>query len=574
MADDRLEVEIVLDDGSIQKGFANLKSEGKKAGSQLGKSFASVATSFAKIGAVAGVAATAIAGVFGVKAIRAAAQQEVAVNKLNTALRLAGEFSNEASRGIQDFASELQAATTIGDETTLELFSLARTFTKSNEEAQKLTKAAVELSAATGLTLDGSVKNLGKTFAGLTGELGESLPALRNLSAESLKSGKALDFVLERFGGAAAAQVNTFEGSISQLSNVFGDFLEKIGGFVTGSPEFIALIKTISQTISGFSKSISSIDDGSDPFKGLIEGAIEFGLIVNKFLVAPVELAVNVISFAFDQIVTNINAGITSLASTGAKLVSFFAPDSDLAQGLKTFAESSKSVFDESAAASQASLEGIFNFDQTAGVESFLEQFRTNFETIRGEVEAQSKTLGESVKGGLKETQEEVKKATFDIGTRLGNGISSAVQSTVKALQNGENAFAAFGKAVLGVFGDLAIQLGQFFIIQGIAVEALKSLGGAAAVAAGIALVALGTLLKGLSGGEGGVGGGSSATPGSVGAPNDSAGPGVQPDEEVERSTAVTVNVEGTVLDPIGVGTQIANLLDEVTDSNDITVNA
>src|SRR5690606_4507783 len=45
--------------------------------------------------------------------IDAAALQEEAVNKLNTSLALAGEFSQEASRSIQEFAREIQNTTTV-----------------------------------------------------------------------------------------------------------------------------------------------------------------------------------------------------------------------------------------------------------------------------------------------------------------------------------------------------------------------------------------------------------------------------------------------------------------------------
>ena len=53
------------------------------------------------------------------------------------------------------------------------------------------------------MTLESAVKNLAKTFGGLTGELGESIPKLKELTTEQLKSGEAVKFVLENYKGYA-----------------------------------------------------------------------------------------------------------------------------------------------------------------------------------------------------------------------------------------------------------------------------------------------------------------------------------------------------------------------------------
>lgn len=214
------------------------------------------------IGAVAAAFTAAFAGVGLIRAIEsvteAASKQDDAINKLNTSLKLAGSFSEEASQEFQDFASSLQEVTTVGDETTLELAALARNFTKTNEQAQDLTKAALDLSAATGISLEGAVKNLGKTFAGLTGELGESIPELRNLTEAQLRAGDAIKFVNERFGGAAAALRNTFSGAVQAATNDYGDFLEELGKTITQNPAVIEAIKALGE---GFKRAGTFVKD-------------------------------------------------------------------------------------------------------------------------------------------------------------------------------------------------------------------------------------------------------------------------------------------------------------------------
>jgi len=157
------------------------------------------------------------------------------------------------------------------------------------------------------------------------------------------------------------------------------------------------------------------------------------------------------------------------------------------------------------------------------------------------------------------------KKAGKNFNKALGAGIASGVQQFTNALIKGENVFEAFGKAVLSVFGDLAIQIGQFFIIQGIAIESLKSVSGTGAIAAGLALVALGTILKSIGGSASAPAGGGVVASGATGAVDDDTS--VDPDELQEPGQQIQINVEGTVIDPKTTGQQIADVLEEFFDS-------
>ena len=240
-----------------------------------------IESSFKTLGAAAAGALAFFAGrevVQGINAVVDAAKvQEDAVNSLNTALKLAGDFSQEASEDIQNFASGLQQVTTVGDETTLQLFALAKNFSLSNERTKELTEAAIQLSAATGIELESAVRNLGKTTAGLAGELGESIPQIRELSAEALKSGAAIDLVLQRFGGAAQAQVRTFSGATTQLSNAFGDLQEEIGFVITQNPQLIAAINEVSRIIGELTESVADNREGfSENFGAIIEFIASF----------------------------------------------------------------------------------------------------------------------------------------------------------------------------------------------------------------------------------------------------------------------------------------------------------
>jgi hypothetical protein len=146
------------------------------------------------------------------------------------------------------------------------------------------------------------------------------------------------------------------------------------------------------------------------------------------------------------------------------------------------------------------------------------------------------------------------------------NTISGGIQNIVKSLMTGENVFKNFTKFVLSTFGDLAIQLGQFFIGFGIAFDAFKALGsGAAMVAAGAALVAIGTLIKGFTE-KGATGGGGVASVGAQPGPGQFTTPDIANPETVERqapNTNVSVTVQGSLVRQEELGQFITETLNE-----------
>lgn len=565
MADERIEIEITLDDGEVKRGFARIEKESKKAGdsvnNSLGKSFLSLKTAILAAGA-------AITAVFAKRAVDAAARQEQAVNALNTSLKLAGTFSEETSRSIQDFASSLQEVTTVGDETTLELVALSQNFTSTAEEAQKLTKAAIELSAATGLSLESSVKNLGKTFGGLTGELGESLPQLRNVSKEALKTGAALDFVLDRFGGAAAARVRTFEGATQQLSNSFGDLLEKFGDFIVKNPVIIKLINDISASFIALGKRISAFAE-SGGFTTITIAILSIGKAVNFVVTGPLEVLFNTVKALFLSVQTGAQTLVVGLLEIANTVVKFLPDGNKFKESFNAFRSVAKETLVEFANDSATATAGILSdFEVTNEVDEYI----NNLLRAATATEDANNKIVNSANGAANKVKEVFEITNEAINKALGKSLASGIQGAVKSLSKGENAFEGFAKTALASFGGFLVELGQGAILVGIAADAVKKavfkLQGPAAIAAGVALVALGSAFQSL-GAE------------SSSAPQQGADTGATPvtsaefdqdqlvDEvEQQKATEVNIDITGQVVDPRGTALQIAELLRDIGDSN------
>ena len=226
-----------------------------------------------KVGKAAGVASAAYFGAKGLigafsSVIEASARQEQAEKALEVAL-------GRTSAALLNQASSLQQMTTAGDEAIIEQQAFLASLKFTEDQIKTIIPVALDLSAATGISLESAVRNTSKTFSGLAGELGELVPQLRELTQEEMKAGKAVEVLGNLFEGQAAKQSETLAGSLTQMSNAVGDAGEAIGSLL--SPMVISTANAIKTLAEGVGSVITKID--------------EFGEEVNASIVTPSQKA-------------------------------------------------------------------------------------------------------------------------------------------------------------------------------------------------------------------------------------------------------------------------------------------
>ena len=263
------------------------------------------------------VAAQAVVGAFnsitraasdlGREAIEASIIQQDAVNKLSTALQVAGTFSQAALKDFQDFASGIQAVTVFGDEAILSQLALAKSFGATNEQAKTIVLAATELSSALGKSLDESTKQVAKTLGGLAGELGEINPAIKELTKEQLRNGEAANILLNQFGGTAQGQIRTYSGSLQQAKNTYGDLLETIGSFITENKAVIGTVNAVSKAITAFNTDLVNSNSSIQTF-------IQDGIILLSASIGPVIELVDVLSRGIRVLFNSLVSGASVIA--------------------------------------------------------------------------------------------------------------------------------------------------------------------------------------------------------------------------------------------------------------------
>ena len=164
---------------------------------------------------------TAAAGV----AVKAADVQLKNEKRLLTALRGREDIQQRLIKQ----AGELQSRSLFGDEEIIGQQAFLASLGLTELQINDTIEAAAQLSSATGMTLDSAVKNLAKTYGGLSGELGESIPKLKELTTEQMKNGEAVKFILENYKGFAESAAETGLGPMQQLKNSIGEVGEEIG---------------------------------------------------------------------------------------------------------------------------------------------------------------------------------------------------------------------------------------------------------------------------------------------------------------------------------------------------------
>ena len=326
----------------INEYILGIKTKGaKKSQKAIGGVTNSLGAMAKKMGVVAGAYFGGQALISGIKSsVQAYGEQEKVEKKLAQAL-------GSSTTALKNQASALQQTTKFGDEATLGQMSYLASIGMTEKQISDMIPVAMDLASATGMTLEGAVRNTAKTLSGMTGELGESVPALRELTAEQLKSGEGVKVLGEMFKGMANTEAQTFEGSIIQMKNALGDLGEVVGsGLAPALQSGADVIKSFAEKSGELLTGFLSIDwgeTGSNIFNGLgnlmnavleslkaywgllpeiIKGAFSFAMdnvlpVLVDWGTKVIDYLKNIASFLFEPIVM---AG----QIMGAKISNFF----------------------------------------------------------------------------------------------------------------------------------------------------------------------------------------------------------------------------------------------------------
>lgn len=281
MADGKIEIITELNNKNLKTGISqvnNLFSKAAKEVKAITKSiensgFSAFATNINQLqgafSSITGVISSAVGVVkqYGQALFEASEIYKIqlkAEETLATAIKNNPYLDRSNIKALKDYASELQQIGNVGDETLLPYMAQLAAAGRTQEQIQSIMSTALDISASGTMSLESAVRNLNKTFSGLSGELGEAIPQVRELTQEELKQGKAVDVLAEQYKGMAESTADAH----TQMKNAAGDLQEEIGrlfspGLEQADMAFKGFLEKLTNALNSFNNFLEYINLGN-----------------------------------------------------------------------------------------------------------------------------------------------------------------------------------------------------------------------------------------------------------------------------------------------------------------------
>ena len=304
MADVRtLKLNLLADVDQFNKSLKNADDSTNSFSKKIGKYSKAMAKSFA----IAGVAAGAYAIKLGVDGVNAAIEDEKSQATLAQALKNTTDATDAQIAATEKYVSATQIRYGVSDvKLRASLGSLVRA-TGDVTEAQKLNNLALDISAATGRDLETVSLTLAKAYDGNFGSLKKLGIPLDEAILKSKDFNVVQGELVKLFGGAAAANTQTYAGQLAIVRERFDEMKESVG------VSLLPVLKELLENINLMAKAIG----GDDP-QGFSERARELaGTYDGQGSGAyNLGLALRNVASAFSDVFTTIDEDGPEAAST------------------------------------------------------------------------------------------------------------------------------------------------------------------------------------------------------------------------------------------------------------------
>jgi hypothetical protein len=217
---------------SILADVADLKKN-LDTGSKEVEGFGGKMEKFGKVAAAAFAAAAAAAAAYAVKlavdGVKAAIEDEAAQARLAKTLESVTGATNAQIAAIEKQILKTSLATGVSDEQLRPALARLATATGDVAKSQDLLNLALDISAATGKSVESVSNALAKAYEGNTGALSKLGIGLSAAEIKALGLDGTMEQLATTFGGAATTQANTLEGQIARLKVGFDEAKESVG---------------------------------------------------------------------------------------------------------------------------------------------------------------------------------------------------------------------------------------------------------------------------------------------------------------------------------------------------------
>lgn len=275
-----LKLSILADVDDLKKSLNTGSNEVEGFGSKVSDFSKKAAVAFA----AASAAAVAYAGKLAIDGVKAAIEDQAAQEKLANALKNVTGATEEQIGAVEDQITKMSLAFGVADDKLRPAFQRLATATGDLDQANKGLTLALDISAATGKSVEAVSNALGKAYEGNTSALGRLGIGLSSAELKSMTLEQVTAKLADTFGGAATTQANTFQGRIDRMKIAFDEAKEGIGtAFLPILDKLLTFVNDkIVPAIMAFSNMLSGSGEGLGEKFGSVSKTIKdiFGPII------------------------------------------------------------------------------------------------------------------------------------------------------------------------------------------------------------------------------------------------------------------------------------------------------
>jgi hypothetical protein len=222
----KITIQIGADTGRLKKDMKKADSIVTKFGKAAGGALAGVAT-----------AAAGMAVKLGVDGVQAFIADEAAAAKLGNTLKALTGATDDQVASVEDYIEKQSLALGIGDDELRPALERLVRSTKNTEDAQRLLNLSMDLSAATGKSLEATTSAIGKAYDGSNTALGRLGVGIDKTELSTMSFEDVVKRLNNEFGDFAENKAKTTEGAIDRLNVKWEETQERIGEVLTDGLE-------------------------------------------------------------------------------------------------------------------------------------------------------------------------------------------------------------------------------------------------------------------------------------------------------------------------------------------------
>jgi hypothetical protein len=309
-----LKLSILGDVDGLNKSLKTASGDVDSFGDKVGKAGLAIGKAFAAAAAAAGAAAIAI----GIDAVKAAIEDEKAQTQLALALQNATGATDAQIKATEASILQMSLATGVADDQLRPALGRLVRSTGDTAKAQDLLAIALDVAAATGKPVEAVANSLAKAYDGNTAALGKLGIGLSAAELKTMSFDQVQTKLSSLFGGAAAANAETYAGKIARVQIAFDEAKETLGtALLPILDKFLSFInQNALPAIQAFTSAFSLT--GTDGFGKTIS---EVGVVV-KNTIQPIFEGIKSV---FDRVKTAIKNNKDEFQSF-ADVIAFVAP--------------------------------------------------------------------------------------------------------------------------------------------------------------------------------------------------------------------------------------------------------